>query len=102
MKRRQVELAASARIDLADLEASLSIAAGPRVSRNYLSRVRRFLSGLATAAERGRRADDIIPGLRIVGFERSLVVAYVVEDQRVVVLALRRAGWDWTRLGTTA
>jgi toxin ParE1/3/4 len=47
------------------------------------------------ASERGRRRDDIRPGLRIIGFERRVTVAFAVEEERVVILRIFYGGRDW-------
>ena len=41
------------------------------------------------------RRDDIRPGLRIIGFERRVTMAFMVEAERVVVLRLFYRGANW-------
>ena len=50
---------------------------------------------LAIGSERGHRRDDIRPGLRILGFERRLTLAFVVTDDQVTILRIFGAGRDW-------
>jgi toxin ParE1/3/4 len=38
--------------------------------------------------------------LRIIGFERRITIAFVVEPERVVILRLFYAGRDWENLLT--
>ena len=45
----------------------------------------------------GTRYDHIRPGLRIVGFERRVTVAFTVDENRVTVLRLFYGGQDWKR-----
>lgn len=47
------------------------------IARSYIQRIQAFLRGFDTFPERGIRRDDIRPGLRIVGFERRITVAFV-------------------------
>lgn len=61
----------------------------------YLDRVEAFLRSLSFGSERGTRRDDVRPGLRTVGFERRLTVAFVVDDDSVTVLRVFGAGRDW-------
>lgn len=61
----------------------------------YLDRVEAFLRSLSFGSERGTRRDDVRPGLRTVGFERRLTVAFVVDDNSVTVLRVFGAGRDW-------
>ncbi|MDZ4366104.1 MAG: type II toxin-antitoxin system RelE/ParE family toxin [Afipia sp.] len=42
--------------------------------------------------ERGTRRDDLSPGLRIVGFERRVTIAFVVEEDEVIVLNILYGG----------
>jgi toxin ParE1/3/4 len=39
--------------------------------------------------------DDIRPGLRIVGFERRVTIAFSVDDGRVTILRVFYGGRDW-------
>jgi len=57
--------------------------------------VRAFCERLDYASERGTRRDDIRPGLRIIGFEGRVTVAFMVEAERVVVLRLFDGGANW-------
>ncbi|MFZ4604055.1 MAG: type II toxin-antitoxin system RelE/ParE family toxin [Caulobacterales bacterium] len=95
MKRRTVLLAPEAEADLAVIYDYVAQAASPQVAGAYLERVEAFVRGFETAAERGTTRDDVRPGLRIVGFERRITVAFVVEDQRVTILRLFYGGQDW-------
>lgn len=61
----------------------------------YLDRVEAFVRSLSFGSERGTRRDDVRPGLRTVGFERRLTVAFVVDDNSVTVLRVFGAGRDW-------
>ncbi|WP_307270903.1 type II toxin-antitoxin system RelE/ParE family toxin [Labrys wisconsinensis] len=56
-----------------------------------------FCARLETASERGHRRDDIRLGLRVVGFEKRVVVAFTVDDERVTILRIFRGGVDWER-----
>ncbi len=44
--------------------------------------------------ERGTLRDDIRPGLRTVGFERRMTIAFHVESKRVVIDRVLYAGRD--------
>ncbi|WP_246732974.1 MULTISPECIES: type II toxin-antitoxin system RelE/ParE family toxin [Rhizobium] len=62
------------------------------VARDYVARIKTFVSGFETHPERGSIRDHVRPGLRIVGFERRVSVAFVVEPIEVVVLRILYAG----------
>jgi toxin ParE1/3/4 len=54
------------------------------------------------AAERGTRRDDIRPGLRIVGFERRMVIAFHVDERTATIDRILYGGRDLGRaFGTT-
>lgn len=44
---------------------------------------------------RGRRRDDIIPGLRIIGFERRFAIAFVVTEEHVLIEGIFHGGQDY-------
>lgn len=58
----------------------------------YVARIKAFVSGFETYPERGSIRDHVRPGLRIVGFERRVSVAFVVEPTEVVILRILYAG----------
>jgi plasmid stabilization system protein ParE len=95
MKPRAVVLAPEAVDDLHGLYDWVAGMASPVVAMGYLERVERFLAGLSVGSERGHLRSDVRPGLRIVGFERRLTVAFLVDDDRLTVLRVLRAGQDW-------
>ena len=61
----------------------------------YVERIEAYCLGLAWASARGDVRDDVLPGLRAVGFERSATILFVVESDEVHVLRVRRRGIDW-------
>ena len=95
MKRRRVDYAAKARDDLDWIYDAVATARDPITADGYDRRLRRFCERLELASERGQRRDDIRPGLRIVGFEKRVTVAFVVEDDAVLVLRIFYGGADW-------
>lgn len=95
MKARRVVLAPEAGDDLNELYDWITGRASPEVAMAYLERVSEFLSGLSVASERGHLRSDVRRGLRIVGFERRLTVAFVVDEHTVTVLRVFTAGRDW-------
>lgn len=92
MKQRPVLFSAHAKADLAQLYDWIAERAGTRIADGYLDRLETYCSGLEFASERGRRRDDIRRGLRVVGFERRIAIAFVVESEQVVVLRIHYGG----------
>ena len=95
MKRRAVIYSADAGKDLDWIYDAIAGVGGALTASRYEQRIRAFCEGLDYASERGRRRDDIRSGLRIIGFERRVTVAFVVEPERVVVLRIFYGGRDW-------
>ena len=98
MKRRLVEISEEARRDLFALYAWIADAGSPDTALAYVERIEAFCKKLDIASERGSLRDDIRPGLRVIGFERSASIAFMVEDNRVVILRIFYGGRNWTEL----
>lgn len=95
MKRRSVVFSPEARDDLFELYDWLADAAGPDTAIAYIQRLERYCLGFDLASERGHRRDDIRPGLRIIGFERRITIAFAIDEAIVTILRLFGAGRDW-------
>lgn len=97
MTPRRVVFSPHARNDLARLFDWIFQKVGADVAGAYLARVELYCLDLEVGPERGTRHDDVRPGLRIVGFERSLTIAFTVADDRVTILRCLYRGRDWAR-----
>ena len=95
MRRRDVVFAPEAVDDLVRLYEWIANAAGPDTAMAYVERLEAYCLGFDLASERGTLRGDVRPGLRIVGFERRITIAFVVDDQSVTVLRLFYGGRDW-------
>ena len=95
MIRRTVVYAPEAEGDLLSLFDHIADAASEAVAAGYLGRIKVWLEGFSTASERGTRRDDIRPGLRIIGFERRLTVAFTVTEDKVVIQRVFSGGQNW-------
>lgn len=51
----------------------------------YISRIDHYCMGLADFPERGTRRDDILLGLRMIGFERNATIAFSVREDEVII-----------------
>lgn len=95
MKQRDVIFAPEARTDLLELYEWISAKASPEVAMTYIDRIERYCSGFDLASERGQARDDIRTGLRVIGFERRVTIAFTVSDQTVTILRLFYGGQNW-------
>ena len=95
MIRRTITYAPEAQSDLFGLYDQIADATSPLVALRYVQRIERWLDGFETASERGALRDDIRSGLRIIGFERRVTVAFTVLQDTVVIQRVFYGGQDW-------
>ena len=62
----------------------------------YVGRLLDYCDGLETFPKRGTRRDHLLPGLRTIGFERRITIAFVVEeeDEAVIIVGVFYGGQD--------
>lgn len=95
MKRRTVVYSEDAASDLSWIYTTIAAAVSALVASRYEQRIRDFCERLAVAAERGSLREDVRPGLRAIGYQKRVTVAFIVEPERVVVLRIFYGGIDW-------
>lgn len=95
MKQRTVIYAPEARDDLIALYQWIAVRANPDIALGYIERIEKYCNGLDLASERGHRRDDIRDGLRIVGFEKRVTIAFMVADHAVTILRIYYGGQNW-------
>ena len=95
MKRRRVVFTPEARNDLFEIYDWIAAKASAQIAMSYIERIETYCLGFELASERGHRRDDISPGLRIVGFERRVTIAFAVDDDSVTILRLFYGGQNW-------
>ena len=81
----------------ADLFALIAIAekSGAVRAGDHVSRIEEACMALATFPKRGTRRDDIAPGLRTIGFERRVTIAFRVLTDAVEIVTIAYAGRDF-------
>jgi toxin ParE1/3/4 len=94
---RKVVLLDTASSELTELGLYIASQSSTEVADGYLDRIYAAFMGLATFPERGRRRDDILPGLRTIGFERRVTIAYRVLKTRVEIVTIAYGGRDFER-----
>lgn len=99
MKRYVVRLTPDAETDLFNIyRYILEASASEAVALGYLDRINAFLSSFQTFPQRGSLRSEIREGLRIIGFERSASIAFLVEEESVIILRIAHHGqsleWD--------
>ncbi len=69
--------------------------ASPDTALGYIDRLESYICGFDYASERGTLFNDIREGLRTVGFERRVTIAFNDTAQDVIVLGLFYGGQNW-------
>ena len=78
--------------DLADLQNWIAIQASERIAAAYIAHLKAFCRRLRNFPQRGDIRDDIRPGVRLIGFEHRVNVAFEVQKDRVVIIRLLYGG----------
>jgi toxin ParE1/3/4 len=95
VKSRRVIFTPEARHDLFGIYEWIASKASLQVAISYIERLETYCLGFDIASERGHRRDDVSPGLRIVGFERRVTIAFVADENQVTILRLFYGGQNW-------
>jgi toxin ParE1/3/4 len=61
----------------------------------YVARIVAFCTGLGTFPLRGQQRSDLLSGLRTIGFERRVTVAFVVTTDVVLIEGVFYGGQDF-------
>ncbi len=94
---RRVVLSRTALSDLTKIGRWIAEAGAPQTARRYVQRIKTRLAGLAEAARAGRTFEADGSELRVIGFERRIMIAYRVEETRIIVTRVFYGGQDWER-----
>lgn len=70
-------------------------------AEHYVSAILDFCDDLASFPFIGVARNDLMPGLRVVGFRRRVTVAYVVTEEIVEILGIYYGGRDYESLLST-
>jgi toxin ParE1/3/4 len=96
---REVVFRPAAERDLADLYAYIRDRGdGLAVAIGYVRRIRDYCESLRDFPDRGIKRDDIRAGLRIVGFERRVAIAFEFDARTVRIGRVFYGGRDYEAL----
>lgn len=84
----------TASADLKRIYLTIAEQAGYERAGGYIDRIEATIKGLQTFPERGTVRGHILAGLRIIGFERSASIAFVVEGETVTIVRVLARGMD--------
>lgn len=97
MRRYDVLFTRRAETQLDDLYGYIAERSGAARADRYVNAIVEACRNLGTFPRRGTDRDDIRPGLRIVGFQRRVTIAFAIEDDTVIVHGIFYGGQDWPR-----
>ena len=95
---RRVVLSRTALTDLAKIGRWIAEAGAPVTARRYVQRIRARLARLGDSPGAGRPFEGDGSELRVVGFERRIMIAYRVEKTRIIVTQVFYGGQNWERV----
>jgi toxin ParE1/3/4 len=91
----RVLFTASAERQLDRLHRYIAERASEPTADRYVGRIIDFCEGLNIFPLRGAARDDLLPGLRTIGFERRATIAFMVTDDVVLVEGVFYGGQDF-------
>ena len=91
----KVLYSAAAQRQLESLFQFISKQAGDGVAGAYVNRIVAFCDRLGDFPLRGAARDDVMPGLRTIGFERRATVAFTVLADAVLIEGVFYGGRDF-------
>lgn len=97
MKVYPVSFRPAAEADLRGIYEYVAQKSGDAVAGRYIERIEACLA-LEHFPRRGRAWDDVRAGLRTIGFERRITIAFVVSDAEVTIARILYGGRDYESL----
>jgi toxin ParE1/3/4 len=93
----KVVFSPEAATDLIKLYDYIAARSGPLRAIGYIDRIETYCAGFEASPERGTKCDDLRPGLRIVGFERRVTIAFHTTRSTVIIDRILYGGRDVKR-----
>ena len=91
---REVIFAPEAEDDLLQIYDFIADRSNPDRAYGYAERIRSYCLAFDAFPERGSRRDELRPGLRVVGFERRVTIAFHVTPELVIIDRILYGGRD--------
>lgn len=80
--------------DLIQLYLYIADHSGEATALSYVERIEAYCLSFADFPQRGLSRDDLLPGLRLVGFERRVSIAFHLDRDRVTFDRILYGGRD--------
>lgn len=72
--------------------------AGPEIAQRFVLSIYDYCDELADFPLRGRARDDLTNGMRVIGFRRRAMIAFLVTDDEVEIHGVYYGGSDYEAL----
>lgn len=95
--KRSIVYSKRAEADFVSIYRYIGLNGGYERALAYTARIRAFCLSLETFPERGESWQHVANGLRVVGFERRVSIAFRVAKDRVTIVRVLYAGRDLNR-----
>lgn len=89
-----VTFSPTARSQLLSLHDYITAKSASHVAVRYVDAIIGYCEKFNHYPRRGTRRDDLLPGLRTVGFRRRVTIAFLVDDDRVTIVGVFYGGQD--------
>ncbi|CCV14659.1 type II toxin-antitoxin system RelE/ParE family toxin [Mesorhizobium sp. STM 4661] len=66
--------------------------ASPTIAWNFVAGIRDHCLGLSTFPQRGTERLEVMPGLRIIGYRRTVSIAFALKGEHVLILGIFYGG----------
>lgn len=77
---------------IVDLHRYITEQSNQIVADGFIDDLLEYLEGFSTFPERGNKRDDIRSGLRVTHFRHRTVIAFAVDDNRVLIAGIYHGG----------
>jgi toxin ParE1/3/4 len=95
VKEYDVQFLPSAKADIIALYDYIADTSGTATAERYVDRIEATCLALSRFPQRGRSREDLWPGLRILGFEKRAVIAFVAGGRTVTIMRVLYGGRDF-------
>ena len=93
--RRGIIFSPEAEAQLLDIYQYVGEAASPETAERFTTSIVDYCEALQLFPERGTLREDLRPGLRTVGFKRSVTIAFFVGIETVTIIGVFYGGQDF-------
>jgi toxin ParE1/3/4 len=89
-----VTFSPEARGQLLSLHDYIATKSASRVAVRFVDSIIAYCERLKHYPRRGTKRDDLLPGMRTVGFKRRATIAFLVDDETVTIIGVFYGGQD--------